>query len=67
VNSVFLLSLSLYILLEAIPHFVNPEPYVPPIKGLSPLTFVIFASCGVGLNVAGAIIFAATGKVMLLL
>ncbi len=59
VNSVFLLSLSFYILLEAVPRFIEPEPI--PQHGFA---FIIFASIGLGLNVTGAIVFACTGKVL---
>ncbi len=48
VNSVFLLSLSLYILLEAVPRFIIPEAIDP-----HGFIFIIFSAVGVSLNIIG--------------
>jgi len=55
-NACFLLSLSLYIVLEAIPKIIEPEPIE------SGLYFIIVASAGIGLNLLGTIVFAVTGQ-----
>jgi len=55
-NACFLLSLSLYIVLEAIPKIIDPEPME------SGLYFIIVASTGIGLNLFGTIVFAVTGQ-----
>lgn len=60
VNGCFLLSLSLYITLEAIPKFISPEIDVDVQS--NKLIFVIGSGVGVGLNVFGAIVFLVTGK-----
>jgi len=54
-NGVFLLSLSLYIVLESIPRLVNPEAID---QGLP---FIGVASVGLGINTLGTIIFGLVG------
>ena len=58
VNGCFLLSLALYVMLEAIPKFIRPEM---PEEGIS-FYFIIGAGVGLGLNVTGAIVFFITGR-----
>lgn len=55
-NGCFLLSLSLYVVLESIPKFIEPEPIE------SGLLFIIIAGCGLGVNTIGTIVFAITGQ-----
>ena len=58
VNGCFLLSLALYVMLEAVPKFIRPEL---PEDGIS-FYFIIGAGVGLGLNVTGAIVFFITGR-----
>jgi len=55
-NAIFLLSLCLYILLEAIPRFFSPPAVV---DGMS---FIIVAGCGLLVNTIGTIVFGITGQ-----
>ncbi|KAN0009675.1 hypothetical protein ACTFIU_006972 [Dictyostelium citrinum] len=54
-NGCFLLSMSLYVALEAIPRFIRPEPME------SGLIFMIVAGSGLAINILGTIVFACTG------
>ena len=54
VNSIFLLSLCLYVLLEAIPKLIWPEPMEGGIY------FIAVAAAGLVINTLGTIIFACT-------
>ncbi|KAK5584611.1 hypothetical protein RB653_006225 [Dictyostelium firmibasis] len=54
-NGCFLLSMSLYVALEAIPRFIKPEPME------SGLIFMIVAGSGLAINILGTIVFACTG------
>jgi len=55
-NGVFLLSLSLYILLEAIPDLISPVT-----EGDEGLVYIVVAGIGVLINTFGTIIFCMTG------
>jgi len=55
-NGCFLLSLCLYVVLEAIPKFIEP----PPIEG--GLWFMIIAGVGLFINTLGTIVFSITGQ-----
>jgi len=55
-NGCFLLSLCLYVVLEAIPKFIKPIPIE------SGTMFMIVAGIGLGVNTAGTIIFSLTGQ-----
>jgi len=54
-NGCFLISLCLYVGLEAIPRFINP----PPIE--AGMIFIIIAACGLGVNTFGTLLFAGVG------
>jgi len=54
-NGCFLLSLSLYVALDAIPKIIRPEP----IEG--GLIFMIVAGAGLAINILGTVVFALTG------
>lgn len=56
VNGMFLLSLCLYVLLEAIPRFITP----PDLNDHS-LYFLIVAGTGIGVNLLGAVILGCLG------
>lgn len=60
VNGCSLLSLAFYVLLEAIPRFIEPD--IEPVNMNIGFLFIIGASVGLGLNVLGAIVFFITGK-----
>jgi len=55
-NGCFLLSLCLYVVLEAIPKFIRPIPIA------SGLLFMIIAGSGLAINTFGTILFALTGQ-----
>jgi len=55
-NGCFLLSLCLYVILEAIPKFINP----PQIE--SGLWFMVIAGVGLFINTLGTIVFSITGQ-----
>lgn len=54
-NGCFLLSLSLYIVLEAIPKFINPEPMK------ADMLFIYVAGAGLVVNTIGTLVFASVG------
>eukprot|EP01105_Mastigella_eilhardi_P007857 TRINITY_DN1957_c1_g1_i2.p1 TRINITY_DN1957_c1_g1~~TRINITY_DN1957_c1_g1_i2.p1 ORF type:complete len:360 (-),score=82.72 TRINITY_DN1957_c1_g1_i2:124-1203(-) len=58
-NSIFLLSLSLYILLDAIPLFIKPEAEFNNKNGA--LAFIVVAAAGLVVNFVGTMIFMASG------
>jgi len=56
INCSSLLSLCLYITLEAIPDFINPH------SADGGIPIIIIAACGIGVHGFGAIVFAITGQ-----
>jgi len=58
INGSFLLSLSLYIVLEAIPKFIHPDP---SLTGNDLIIFISIAAGGVLINTVGTLIFYLTG------
>eukprot|EP01096_Ripella_sp_DP13-Kostka_P003713 TRINITY_DN1555_c0_g1_i2.p1 TRINITY_DN1555_c0_g1~~TRINITY_DN1555_c0_g1_i2.p1 ORF type:complete len:449 (+),score=179.73 TRINITY_DN1555_c0_g1_i2:66-1412(+) len=60
-NGMFLLSLSLYIGLEAIPAFIDPQT-VNGDSNTQGLVFIIVAAGGLAINTIGTVIFAVTGQ-----
>jgi solute carrier family 30 (zinc transporter), member 1 len=61
-NACFLLSLCLYVVLESIPKFVQPEPLVKDAGGTNAILFIIVAAAGLGVNTFGTVIFHFTGQ-----
>jgi len=60
-NGMFLLSLSLYIGLEAIPAYIEPEDTAVE-SNQQGIVFIIIAALGLVINTVGTIIFAITGQ-----
>eukprot|EP01114_Cavostelium_apophysatum_P001631 TRINITY_DN1142_c0_g1_i1.p1 TRINITY_DN1142_c0_g1~~TRINITY_DN1142_c0_g1_i1.p1 ORF type:complete len:462 (-),score=135.31 TRINITY_DN1142_c0_g1_i1:101-1486(-) len=57
-NGCFLLSLVLYVMLEAVPRFIKPEQNI--IK--DEMMFIYVSATGLGINLIGTIVFAITGN-----
>eukprot|EP01126_Amoeba_proteus_P014587 TRINITY_DN1644_c0_g1_i2.p1 TRINITY_DN1644_c0_g1~~TRINITY_DN1644_c0_g1_i2.p1 ORF type:complete len:437 (+),score=92.58 TRINITY_DN1644_c0_g1_i2:149-1459(+) len=55
-NGCFLVALALYIVLESIPKFISPD-----FENTRDWWFVIVAGTGLGVNLLGTVVFAATG------
>jgi len=61
-NGCFLLSLCMYVGLESIPKFIEPQPLRGMENGSGNILFLVVAATGFGVNTIGTIVFLITGN-----